>query len=130
MAAVALHSLALGTAMTFWPVRTLTWCGWEYQGDDFFPAQSGVFLLLLGGAYAAGVWHRPFAWFLVASKAVAVVFLVAEGLRSGAPGPALLAGVLDGAMGLAALTALIVEARGRRSRPAGAAPTEKARHAP
>jgi hypothetical protein len=82
--------------------------GWEYDGPTFFPAQSGVFLLILGGSYLAAIWHRPFAWLLVASKAAAVVFLLAEYALGNGPTMLLLpAAALDGLMGLAVAAAVI-----------------------
>ena len=112
---VALHSIALGWAMLLYPRWTLALCGWEYAGGTFFPAQSGLFLLLLGGAYAAAIQRRSFAWFLVVSKAVAVVFLIAENFRGTAPDRVLVAAVLDGLMGTSVAIACIWEARSRRA---------------
>ena len=111
VALVALHSLVLGAAMLLSPAWTLARSGWVYDGPMFFPAQSGIFLLIFAGAYVVGIWRRPFAWFLVATKAVAVVFLlVAQGLGQ-APATAFLAAILDGLMGLAVAAALAAERR-------------------
>lgn len=115
--AVALHSIALGGAMYLQPAWTLSVTGWGYDGSQFFPAQSGVFLLLLGGACIVGIWQRPFAWFLVATKSAAVVFLLGEYFIRTAPGLALVAAVLDGLMGAAVAAALIWEARTKPARP-------------
>jgi hypothetical protein len=101
IAAVALHSLVLGTALLARPARTLQLVGWQYEGPSFFPAQSGLFLLILGGAYLAAIWHRQFAWFLVGSKAAAFVFLLAEYATGNGPVMLLPAALLDGLMGLA-----------------------------
>ncbi len=101
IAAVALHSLILGTAVLARPAWTLQLAGWQYEGPSFFPAQSGLFLLILGGAYPAAIWRPAFAWFLVASKAAAVVFLLAEYAFGGGPAMLLPAALFDGLMGLA-----------------------------
>ncbi|HUT24826.1 MAG TPA: hypothetical protein VM492_10825 [Sumerlaeia bacterium] len=116
IAAVALHSLMLGAAMLFWPAWTLDVVGWEHDASLFFPAQSGVFLLILGGAYMAGVWHRPFAWLLIASKATAVVFLVAEYVLAQRLPLLLLAALFDGLMGAAVALAIAWSIRSQSSR--------------
>ena len=106
IAGVACHSLALGFAMLLWPAQTLDLLGWEYAGPAFFSRQSGIFLLILGGAYVVAIWNRRFAWFLVASKAAATVFLIAEHQLDSAPGIVLLVAFFDGLMGLAVAAAL------------------------
>ena len=99
--AVALHSLALGTSLLVSPRATLGLVGWTYEGGRFFPAQCGVFLVILGLGYVAAVRHRSYAWGLVVSKVVAVVFLVGEALWGGAPPILLVAAALDAAMAVA-----------------------------
>ena len=98
---IAVHSLVLGGAMLFQPARTLDFFGWDYQGTMFFPSQSGIFLVILGGVYLIIVRHRRLAWFIVAAKASAVVFLVSEHFLLGpaAPWAVLGAAVGDGLMG-------------------------------
>ena len=78
VALVALHSIALGSAMLFCPTWTLGTFGWPYDGPTFFPSQSGILLLLLGISYVGGLYHLPFVLFLVVSKACAVAFLVTQ----------------------------------------------------
>jgi len=101
VAAVAAHSLTLGAAMLAAPARVLALVRWPHDGSLFFPAQSGVFLLILGLGYLAGMKSRPFAWFLVLSKAVAVLFLVGAAVAGEAPRIVLLQAAGDGLMGLA-----------------------------
>jgi len=113
--AIALHSILLGAAMLLFPTRTLEMFGWEYDGPTFFPSQAGIFLLLLGVAYAGGIHHRPFAFFLVGSKACAVIFLVVQYFINQHQGVVLVAAALDGMMGAAVAAALIWEARSQRS---------------
>jgi len=113
---VAAHSMILGTAMLFAPRATMALFGWGYRGGTFYPSQAGVFLLLLGIAYAIGARQRAFARFLVGSKAVAVVFLVTQYVQGNAPPVVLTAAIGDGVMGLAVAAALIWEDRARRAR--------------
>ena len=107
ISAVALHSCGMGIAMLFMPVQTLKMIGWNYEGPLFFPSQSGIFLLILGGAYITGIWYKPFAWFLVASKFFAVLFLSTSIILDTAPDVILFPSILDGAMGLLVATVLI-----------------------
>lgn len=107
ISAIALHSLILGTAMLLCPARTLQLGGWSYDGPLFFPAQSGVFLMILGGAYLAAIWKQSFAWLLVASKAAAVIFLLGCFALSLAPTKVLLVAALDGTMGAAVAWAML-----------------------
>ena len=101
--AVALHSLILGVAMLLFPTWMLGLVSWEYDGPAFFPSQSGIFLLILGGAYTAALWHQHFAWFLVASKAAAVAFLIGHVAVASAPPIILLQAISDGLMCAAVL---------------------------
>jgi hypothetical protein len=107
---IALHSFILGGAMLFWSTSTMRLFGWEYTGPLFYPAQTGVFLVLLAGAYLAGLWYRPFAWFLVITKAVAVVFLLTEFyiVELDPPRTLLAAALGDGLMGIAVGGTLIL----------------------
>ena len=111
--AVAAHSLILGAAMLLFPLWTLRLSGWHYEGNTFFPSQSGVFLFLLGGLYLAAVKHTPLGWFLVASKVTAVIFLITQSILIELPPMILLAAVLDGLMGVVVAAALVWETRER-----------------
>jgi hypothetical protein len=75
-----------------------------------------VFLLILGIAYAGGVWRRSFAWLTALSKGIAAIFLVGEYLAAEAPRQALLAAAIDGVLGLAVAAALACELWPRRRR--------------
>ena len=114
--AVAAHSLVLGAAMLLFPLWTLRLSGWHYEGDTFFPSQSGLFLFLLGSLYLVAVRHAPLAWFLVATKATAVVFLITQSVLIELPPLILLAAVLDGLMGAGVAAALVWENAGPTSR--------------
>jgi hypothetical protein len=99
--------------MLFQPARTLQLFGWDGQGTMFFPAQSGVFLILFAGAYLAAIWYRGFVWFIVVAKTTAVVFLVSEHFLLGpaVPGTVLVAAVFDGLMGASVAAIIIWQAR-------------------
>jgi hypothetical protein len=123
VAAVAMHSFALGTAMLFWPTWTLTTFGWPYDGPTFFPSQSGILLLLLGISYVGGIYHLPFVVFLVVSKACAVLFLVTQYFTNEEQGLILESASLDAIMGAAVTMALVFEYRARRKARAAEEPT-------
>jgi len=98
--AVAAHSVVLGLCLLCFPTWTLKLVGWQYTGEIFWPSQSGLFLIILGSAYAAAVRWRPLVWLLIGSKACAVVFLLAHVIWLDAPHLAGLLGAGDGLMGL------------------------------
>ncbi|HJN16741.1 MAG TPA: hypothetical protein QGH10_14650 [Armatimonadota bacterium] len=101
--AIAAHSIALGISMLSFPMWTLGVVGWDYSGEIFWPSQSGLFLIILGTAYAFAVRHRRMVWLIVGSKATAIVFLLAHVIWLDAPKLVILLGSFDGFMGLAAL---------------------------
>jgi hypothetical protein len=109
--AVAIHSFILGIAMLVDPLRILSLVEWDYEGDLFFPTQSGVFLLLFAAAYLAAIQDRTFAWFLVLTKIIAFFFLVSIFRMGHAPPVCLLAASVDGLMGLSVSVLLIYNIR-------------------
>lgn len=114
--AIAAHSLILGLAMLIQPIGILHLCGWEYDGPVFFPAQSGIFLVVLGSIFLVAIWQRPFAWVVVATKAAAVLFLVTQWLGGTAPTIVLLAALVDGLMGTVVGILVTWEALSREGR--------------
>ncbi len=106
---IGLHSLILGLSMTFFPTRTLALFGWDYQGPMFFPAQTGVFLVLFGILFLIFLWHRSLIWFIIIIKGTAVVFLLSQQFILGpdAPITVIVAAVFDGLMGIAVTMILI-----------------------
>jgi len=98
---VGVHSVVLGILMLLWPLALMQRVGWAYEGSPFFPAQSGLFLLILGCVYLVAVRYRVLASVLVFSKAAAVVFLVVETAAGYCPELVYLTAVADGLMGIA-----------------------------
>jgi len=103
--AVAAHSIMLGISLLFCPVWALRLVGWEYAGPVFWPSQAGLFLIVLGVAYAAAIRVRPLVWLVIGSKASAFVFLAASTVWLDAPRVVAVLGCGDGLMG--AVTALV-----------------------
>jgi len=99
LAAIALHSIVLGFAMLAAPFWMLSSFGWDAAGTRFFPAQSGLFLLILGIVYAAAVRNRSLVWIVILSKAFAVIFLVGEALGGSCPPVVYVTALIDGLMG-------------------------------
>ena len=106
---IGLHSLILGLAMAFQPMRTLQLFGWDYKGPMFFPTQTGVFLVLFGILFFAFLKYRNLIWFIVVIKGTAVLFLVSQKfiLGSDVPCTVLIAAIFDGLMGALVATILI-----------------------
>ena len=96
---VAAHSILLGLAMMLFPAQAMRLIGWDPPADLFFASQSGLFLLILGAAYAAAARHRPFIALIVGSKAAAAVFLLASVAVFDVPGIIVALGLGDGALG-------------------------------
>jgi hypothetical protein len=98
--AVATHSVVVGLCLLCFPMWTLKMVGWQYDGEVFWPSQAGLFLIILGSAYAAAIRYRPLIWLLIFSKFSAIAFLIAHVLFLDAPKLVALLGAGDGAMGL------------------------------
>jgi hypothetical protein len=105
LAVVATHSVVLGLAMLVWPLAVLSVFGWEFSETRFYPAQSGLFLLILGIVYATAIGRPAYVGIVVLSKAFAVAFLVAEALSGSCPPVVYLTAALDALMGIAVLLA-------------------------
>ncbi len=99
--AVTAHSMGLGIAFLFFPLRILRLVGWQYTGSVFWPSQAGLFLLILGVAYAATIRLPALVWLIIGSKASAFVFLLVSVLWIDAPQIVALLACGDGLMGLA-----------------------------
>jgi hypothetical protein len=102
---IGLHSLLLGFALLFAPMWTLETARWSGDVSVFFAAQSGLFLIILGSVYLAGLRDSSLLWVLVLSKALAAIFLVVMVSISEAPRIILLQAILDAAMGLTVFVA-------------------------
>jgi hypothetical protein len=112
--AVALHSAFVGVALLTRPIQTLHLAGWEHEGSTFFPAQAGVFHLILAAVYLTAIRHQPLAWILVGAKTTAFVFLTAEYVAGNGPSVLLLMAVSDGLMGVAVAALVAWNMRSRR----------------
>lgn len=97
---VAVHSIVAGLLLLFFPMWTLKLVGWGYFGETFWPSQAGLFLMLLGSVYATAIRLRQFVWFLVGSKACALVFLLLSVALLQGPKVVLVLAAIDGLMGL------------------------------
>ena len=109
IALVALHSFILGCVLFAVPGWLLDLFSWDYDGSMFFTRQAGAFLVSLSFGYILALKYREAAFFIVASKIVAVVFLLTEFFFRSAPVIILVAGVFDGVMAIA-LTVLVIKA--------------------
>lgn len=77
----AIHSLFTGIGLLLQPTWLLTWGGWRAPVEPFFPAQGGVFHILMALLYLYAASNRRrmhiLLPFIVTVKATATVFLAA-----------------------------------------------------
>ena len=102
VALVALHSIAVGVVLAFFPGWGARFGGFDPITPVFFARQGGVFHVVLGIAYWTEYRRTGGVALLVFAKACATVFLLTATLLGGVPWavPASAAG--DALMGLAA----------------------------
>ena len=100
---VAVHSILMGLALIFQPAILMEWSGFKSGYERFFPAQGGVFHLLMAVAYSLGATDsRKYHFLIVFSvivKAVATVFLIVYCITVEFKWIILASGIGDGVMG-------------------------------
>lgn len=103
VAAVVLHSAAIGVALLFFTEPGLLLGGYADVRPLFFPRQAGAFHLVVAAAYAIEYVRYRGLWILLTAKTIAVVFLL--GMLAAGPQPWVvpMSAAGDAAMGLAAL---------------------------
>ena len=101
---VAVHSILMGLALIFQPAILMEWSGFKSGYERFFPAQGGVFHLLMAVAYLLGATDsRKYHFLIVFSvivKAVATVFLIVYCITVEFKWIILVSGIGDGVMGM------------------------------
>ena len=104
LAGTSLHSLGLGFMVYGVTRRFLKAAGFDPGEELFYPRQSGAFLVALGLGYGGAALnpdrHAGLVALTIASKAIAVAFLLREARRRGGPRSVLAAGVADALLGL------------------------------
>lgn len=99
---IAAHSLLTGVGLLLQPGWLIAFGGWRPLSDPFFPAQGGIFHVLMAVLYGLAARRaetRSFLLpFIVFVKAAAAVFLVSYYLAVEQVWLVLLSGLLDGAM--------------------------------
>ena len=107
--ATALHSCLTGLVLIAQPPALLQWGGFAPVHEHFFPAQGGVFHVLMAVLYAATAARRQlrdvFVGFIVLIKGTAAVFLLGYFFLVDPVWLLLLSGVTDG--GVAVLLLLL-----------------------
>jgi hypothetical protein len=101
---VAIHTLAFGITLIAQPAVLMNFAGFNPDCDHFFPAQGGVFHLLMFVVYLMGATHiEKYYYFIVFSifvKAVATLFLTIYCFAAEFKWMIFLSGISDGVMGL------------------------------
>jgi len=107
---VAFHSLAMGLALIAQPALLMKLSGFSSECERFFPAQGGVFHILMAVAYIMGATNIEkyyyLAVFSIIVKAVATLFLMVYCFAVEFKWIVLLSGIGDGVMGLMIFLAL------------------------
>jgi hypothetical protein len=107
---VAFHSLVMSLILLTQPAALMQFAGFGHDCERFFPAQSGIFHLLMFVVYLTGAIHiEKYYYFIVLSifvKAVAAFFLLIYCFVVEFKWVILLSGIADGIMGLMIFTAL------------------------
>jgi len=107
---VALHSITIGLALIAQPTLLMKLSGFSPECEQFFPAQGGVFHVLMAVAYVMGAINiKKYHYLIVFSiivKAVATLFLMVYCFTVEFKWIVLLSGIGDGVMGLIIFIAL------------------------
>jgi len=101
---VAAHSVVMGVLLVTQPAALMEFSGFSGNYERFFPAQGGVFHLLLSVVYLMGATniekYRHFIVFSIFGKAVATFFLMTYCFTVEFKWIVLLSGIGDCVMGL------------------------------
>jgi hypothetical protein len=102
--AVALHSAIVGLMLMLAPAWSASFGGWGTVTETFFIRQAGVFHLVVVCGYLVEWFSHRRLTFMVCTKSIAVLFLVAHAIVLGPGGPwaVPLSGAGDAAMAVVA----------------------------
>lgn len=107
---VTIHSIAIGLALITQPAFLLEWSGFRSDNEPFFPAQGGVFHLLMAVAYSLGARDSKKYYFLIVFsvivKTAATLFLFVYCFFIEFKWAILIFGIADGVMGMTIFIAL------------------------
>ncbi len=118
---MSLHSIVLGIAVYFLTNYLLVLQELYPSGNGslFYPRQAGVFLVILGIAYALAAGNpdrrKSMVFLSIFSKAIAILFLFTEIVVRGAPPVIIAAGVGDALFGIVALCLTLMYYRETRA---------------
>jgi hypothetical protein len=108
---VAFHTLAFGLILIIQPGVIMRFAGFGYGYDHFFPAQGGVFHLLMFVIYVMGAIqvekYYHFIVFSIFVKAAATFFLLIYSFAVEFKWIILLSGIADAVMGMMIFAALL-----------------------
>lgn len=100
---IAVHSFGIGVMLLVAPAWSVRFAGWEGAEPLFFLRQAGVFHFVVATGYLLEYARLRTVTLLVATKAMASVFLLLSATLTDAAWSVPFSGVVDGAMGVAAL---------------------------
>jgi hypothetical protein len=102
---IALHSFAVGLGLVIQIPGIMAWLGFGNCHEHFFPAQGGVFHIVMAIGYTMAA-RDPFKYkclitFTIIVKALATVFLISYFFLFEMIWMVFVSGVIDGLMGIA-----------------------------
>jgi|YNPBryunderm2012_1023409.scaffolds.fasta_scaffold35037_1 hypothetical protein len=100
---IAAHSVAIGVMLLAAPAWSVRFAGWEGAEPLFFLRQAGVFHLVVATGYVLEYRRNGTVTLLAVTKFMACVFLLASALLTDTAWSVLFSGIVDGAMGGAAV---------------------------
>jgi hypothetical protein len=101
IAAVSLHSLAVGICLLAFPAWSASFGGWGSASPLFFPRQAGAFHFVVAYGYWREYRRSGSVGLLVATKALATVFLLGAWAAGETAWAVPFSGFADAAMGCA-----------------------------
>jgi hypothetical protein len=107
---IAVHSIATGLTLIIQPTVLMEWSGFGSEHERFFPAQGGVFHLLMAVIYVMGALNsKKYHYLIIFSmsvKVVATTFLLIYCFMVEFKWIILIFGLVDGVMGAVIFIAL------------------------
>ena len=104
---VCLHSITVGVALIFMPVKLMPFFGLTIPVEKFFPAQGGIFHIVMALAYfIAALWYnrnQGLILFIILAKFIATIFLFSFYFLVEMAWIILFSGIADCLMGIAIL---------------------------
>ncbi len=100
---IAAHSVAIGVMLLAVPAWAVRFAGWGSAEPLFFLRQAGVFHFVVATGYLLEYRRSGTVTLLAVTKSMACAFLLASAVLTDTAWSVLFSGIVDGAMGCAAV---------------------------